>query len=110
MTRTFFTAALFAATIVTTPALAEEHVWQTGAEYTVRFADLDLSLVGDRARLLRRVEFASDRICRNHRSRRQRAACVDDVLRNAMAQAGPALRPVLARALSEREGMAMAAR
>jgi UrcA family protein len=110
MTRTFIIAALSVATFVTTPARAEEHVWQTGAEYTIRFADLDLSQVVDRARLLRRVEFASDRICRNHRSRRQRAICVDDVFRNAMAQAGPALRPVLARALSERVGVAMAAR
>ena len=110
MTRTIIIAALSAATFVTTPALAEEHVWQTGPEFTVRFADLDLTRLADRARLLHRVEYASGQLCRHIRSRRQRASCADDVFRNAVTMAAPMLRTVLARAVSERDGVQMASR
>ncbi len=110
MTRMFIIAALSATTFVATPALAEDHVWQTGSDFTVRAGDLDLNRAGDRAVLLRRVEFASARICRNHRSRRQRGYCTADVFQHAMSAAPAALRPALARARDERDGVAMASR
>ena len=110
MTRTFTLAALSAAAFVTTPAFAEEHVWQTGADYTVRTTGLDLGRVDDRAQLLRRVEFASARLCRHLPSRRQRETCADETLDQALAQAPDMLRPVLARALRERESVSLAGR
>jgi UrcA family protein len=106
----FIIAALSAATFVATPVLAEDHVWQTGSDFTVRANDLDLSRAGDRALLLRRVEFASARLCGNHHSRRQRGYCTADVLQHAMSTAPAALRTVLANALNERGGVAMASR
>ena len=110
MTRSFILAALSAATLVTTPAFAEEHVWQTGADFTVRTTGLNLGLVGDRAQLLRRVEYASARLCRHVRSRRYREDCIAETLQQALAQAPGALRPALARALGERNRMDMASR
>lgn len=109
MTRMLALATLSAAAFVTTPALGEEHVWQTGHEFTVRATGLDLDRVADRARLLQRVEYASARLCRHVRSRGRRQACTAETFAQAMARSG-ALRPVLAQALRERDGMAMAAR
>jgi UrcA family protein len=110
MTRIFITAALSAATFVTTPALAEEHVWQTGSDFTVRAGDLDLRQAGDRARMLHRVEYASARLCRHLNSRRQRTSCTAETFEQAMSTAPATLRPLLVLALRERDGVAIAAR
>jgi UrcA family protein len=110
MTRIFIIAALSAATFVTTPALGEEHVWQTGADFTVRAGDLDLRQTGDRARLLHRVEYASARLCAHLNSRRQRNACAAETFQQAMSAAPAVLRPLLVLAVRERDGVAMAAR
>ncbi len=110
MARIFTLAALSAAAFVITPALAEEHVWQTGAGFTVRTAGLDLDRMDHRARLLRRVEEAGLRLCRDQGARSLRRACVDTVVGQALATAPLGLRPVLARAIEEREGMAVASR
>ena len=105
MTRIFILAAMSAATFVTTPAFAEEHVWQTGADFTVRTTGLDLNRVADRARLLQRVEYASARLCSHLISRRQRDDCTAETLQQALARAPGTLRPVLARAMGERDRM-----
>ncbi len=110
MTRILTLAALSAAALVTTPAFAEEHVWQTGAGFTVRTDGLDLARMDHRARLLRRVEDASARICRDQGARSLRQACAETVVGQALAAAPISLRPVLARAIQERDGMAVASR
>ncbi len=110
MTRIFILAALSAATFVTTPALAEEHVWQTGSDFTVRTTGLDLDRATGRARLLHRVEYAGARLSRHLRPSRVREDCAAETVQQALARAPATLRPVLAQALREREGIAVASR
>jgi UrcA family protein len=110
MNRIFIVAALSAAAFVITPALAEEHVWQTGSDYTVRTTGLDLGRAAGRARLLHRVEYASARLCRHLRPRRVREDCTAETIQQTLARAPDMLRPVLAQALRERDGVAVASR
>ncbi len=95
---------------VTTPARAEEHVWQTGDGFTVRATGLDLARADHRGRLLRRVEHASARLCLDYRSRGLRRACAGIVLEHAVANAPSALQLVLRQALHERSVFAVASR
>ena len=110
MIRTLFTPALALAACVTTPALAEEHVWQTGDGFTIRDPGLDLRNAGDRARLLARIDFASARMCRDRgvqrRARRLRQS-------NDPASAGRSacgMRVAVAAAQRERQSARLAAR
>ncbi len=95
---------------VTTPAIAEKHVWPTGTGFRVRATDLDLQRPDHRARLLRRVEHASARLCLDRDTRDLRLACTASVLAETIAAAPVHLRPALARAIAERDGMAVASR
>jgi UrcA family protein len=90
------------------PAVAQSGSWRI-ADDQVRlyYADLDMGSATGRAELLSRVEKAADRLCRDVRIRERQRACVADTVRSAAI--GPKGR-MLARAMTERDGTALAAR
>lgn len=109
MTRTVAFAALLSLTI-TTPALAEPHVWQTGDGFTVRATGLDLSTTDGRAALLRRVDAAAVRLCRPVSLRGKRRSCAEDARAQVMASAPARLGQSIRTALAERNAVRLATR
>jgi UrcA family protein len=98
------------ALLITTPALAEPHVWQTGDGFTIRATGLDLRTTDGREALLRRVDHASARMCRTATPRIERERCAGARRAEAIARAPIALRTSLALALAAREQTRLAAR
>jgi UrcA family protein len=110
MTRTPALAALLMCFVFTTPAAAEEQVWQNGDGFSIRSTGLDLTRFDDRERLLRRVDSASARLCRGVSPRTDRILCAKEAQERAIAGAPAMLRPQLRAALTAREETRLASR
>ena len=95
---------------LTTPALAEPHVWQTGDGFTIRATGLDLRTTDGRETLLARVDFAAARLCRGVATRVQRNACAEDARTQMLADAPRALAGSIRTALAERDAVRLAGR
>ena len=88
------------------PALAGNHSWQIGTDsFHIYYTDLDVTSNAGRAMLLRRVERAAVRLCRD---RRNRAECVARTVELASrdSRSGSLIRT----ALAERDHPAIAAK
>lgn len=87
-----------AASIISSPALAEGHSWQVGRDsFHVQFADLDLQSAAGRAQALARVERVAVRLCRDNNLQSDRAACEASVISGALrSPAGGTLQTALA--------------
>jgi UrcA family protein len=110
MIRSTALAALLLTLTITTPAAAEEHVWQVGQDFTVRATGLDLGTTDGRERLLRRVEAATARVCGKLQLRIDRLQCVELTQADVLASAPAALRGPLQTALAARQETRLAAR
>ena len=110
MTRTTAFAALLTTILLTTPALAEPHVWQVGEGFTIRSTGLDLGTTDGRDKLLERVDWAARQMCRKARPRVQRDRCAEATRADAIAAAPGPLRKAAELALAERSDTRLAAR
>ena len=103
----FALAALVAATLTTTPALAKDGNWQVGNDQIhIVYSDIDANTIAGRAMLLARVERAAAKLCQQTTGSSS-AACVRAVLGDAAASAKGG---ALTLAMVERNGTAVAAR
>jgi UrcA family protein len=96
--------------LITTPALAEPHVWQTGEGFTVRATGLDLSTTDGREKLLKRVDVAVERLCRTAGVRVERQDCADRTRTAVIAAAPAGLKKPIRLALAARGTTRLAAR
>ena len=94
----------------TTPAMAEPHVWQTGEGFSVRATGLDLRTTDGRSALLRRVDAAAVKLCRETPLRSDRLACRAEARSRAIAVAPGPVKGAIDLALRERQEMRLAGR
>jgi UrcA family protein len=98
------------ALLITTPALAEPHVWQTGDGFTIRATGLDLRTTDGRDALLRRIDYAATRLCRPVPIRAERKACAELVRAQVIADAPAPLKGSIRMAIARRAETRLAAR
>ncbi|HEX8387405.1 MAG TPA: UrcA family protein [Sphingomonas sp.] len=100
--------AALAVPALTSPALAQSGSWRVGeGQFHIYYADLDVNSAAGRAALLKRVERAAAKLCDGLSNGRERRTCVADTMRLASTGLKGAR---LARAMTERDGTALAAR
>ncbi len=109
MNRTLPLAALLAA-IVTTPALAEPHVWRIGDGFSIRATGLDLGTTDGRAHLLLRVDAAAAKLCKGAPNKADRLACQAETRAQAVAATPDGLKSAIELAVAERNRTRLAAR
>lgn len=102
MIRAFAAVAICAAAALAAPAGAKEQVWQTGEGYSVRAKRLDLSTAAGREKLLKRIDWASARLCRDVRLTLDRQDCTGELRKSALDGAPAPIRTALADALQAR--------
>lgn len=110
MSRIIPAALVAAALAIAAPAAAEDGIWRAGQGLVVKAHGLDLARVDGRAELLRRVEFAAERLCRGQSPQTRRRACAEARTHSAVAAAAPDLQRAFAQALAERQSRSVASR
>ena len=100
-----FAAMGFIATLAA-PAQADGHSWQIGNDsFHIYYTESDMNSMAGRAALLRRIERAAARLCRDSRDRKE---CAADTVRGAARDVRGG--SIVRLALSERDGVGLAAR
>jgi UrcA family protein len=103
--RTHIAIAFATITAIAAPAQAKDHMWQVGADQIhVVLNGADASTVQGRAALLAAAEKAAGKLCAGMPTRGEERACVENTLKQS------ARGNMLAVALVERNGVALAAR
>lgn len=96
--------------LITTPALAEPHVWQTGEGFSIRATGLDLRTTDGREKLLKRVDVAVERLCRPIAIRADRRDCAEQTRAAVISGAPAAMREPIRLAIAARETTKLASR